>query len=466
MNDINPDNNKPVFQKPPIFRIYPNTNDDLSNTQQQDNTNQTQPVNDTPQQDAQKPINDEEDLTQSPQSTQEDIIEPIHEPSLEIVGTAHISEKSVDSVRQTIYEKKPEIVAIELDIGRYQRLIDDSYGRVQEEKFDLKTLLKSSNLIVTIVTAFLSSTQKRMGEDVGVKPGSEMLEAAKIAKEVNAEVALIDRNIQTTLKRTINGMTLKEKLTFIWELLRSYVTDEEDEESIEDEIEKLKQDETIQEVMNYFKEASPGGYNALVHERDAYMAYNLKSLEDYNVVAVVGAGHKQGILKFLQEPETIPTRESLNYIKESRFSITKIILYLIPVLFVLIFIVAFFQGINIEGGLINYLIFAGGGAFLGSLLSGSKIQSALVAFIAAPITVIHPLLAAGWFSGLVEGKLRKVGFNDLQDMANFESWRDLWKNNLFRVILVVIGTNLGCTIGVLITINNVFLPYLQAIIGI
>ncbi|HII08433.1 MAG TPA: hypothetical protein HA355_02460, partial [Methanosphaera sp.] len=228
MNDINPDNNKPVFQKPPIFRIYPNTNDDLSNTQQQDNTNQTQPVNDTPQQDAQNPINDEEDLTQSSQSTQEDIIEPIHEPSLEIVGTAHISEKSVDSVRQTIYEKKPEIVAIELDIGRYQRLIDDSYGRVQEEKFDLKTLLKSSNMIVTLVTAFLSSTQKRMGEDVGVKPGSEMLEAAKIAKEVNAEVALIDRNIQTTLKRTINGMTLKEKLTFIWELLRSYVTDEED----------------------------------------------------------------------------------------------------------------------------------------------------------------------------------------------------------------------------------------------
>ena len=228
-----------------------------------------------------------------------------------------------------------------------------------------------------------------MGEDVGVKPGSEMLEAARIAKEVNADVALIDRNIQITLKRTINGMTLKEKLTFIYELVASYLFGNDEEESIEEEIEKLKQEDTITEVMNYFKEASPGGYNALVHERDAYMAYNLKSLEDKNVVAVVGAGHKQGILTFLSNPETIPSLDSLNYIKESRFSITKIILYLIPLLFVLIFIVAFFQGINIEGGLINYLIFAGGGAFLGSLLSGSKIQSAIVAFLVAPITMVH-----------------------------------------------------------------------------
>ncbi len=433
--NLNEDKNN-FFHRPPIVKIYPNT-----------------------------PVDSEEVPADDSIDENELIIEPVCEPSLEIVGTAHISEKSVDSVRETIYERKPEIVAIELDWGRYQRLIDESNGVVREEKMDLKSILKSSNLIVTLVTAFLANAQKRMGEDVGVKPGSEMLEAAIIAKEVNADVALIDRNIQVTLKRTINGMSLKEKLTFLYELVASYFSGD-DEEAIEDEIEKLKQEDTITEVMNYFKETSPGGYNALVHERDAYMAYNLKSLEDKNVVAVVGAGHKQGILSFLEKPETIPSLESLNYVKESRFSITKIILYLIPVLFVLIFVVAFFRGINIEGGLINYLIFAGGGAFIGSLLSGSKIQSAIVAFLVAPITVIHPLLAAGWFSGLVEGKLRKVGFDDMHELADFESFRDLWHNKLFRVILVVLGTNLGCTIGVLITINNVFLPYIHAIFGI
>lgn len=439
MSDINSnDDNDNFFHRPPIVRFYPNSNTDSKVVATDEN-----------------PIDEDET-----------IIEPIHEPSLEIVGTAHISEKSVDSVRETIYERKPEIVAIELDWGRYQRLVEESNGIIREEKMDLKSILKSSNLIVTLVTAFLSNAQKRMGENVGVKPGSEMLEAAKIAQEVNAEIALIDRNIQVTLKRTINGMSLKEKLTFLYEVVVSFIFGDEEEEAVEEEIERLKQEDTIAEVMNYFKEASPGGYNALVHERDAYMAYNLKSLEDKNVVAVVGAGHKKGIMTFLENPETIPHIDTLNYIKESKFSITKIILYLIPVLFVLIFILAFFQGINIEGGLINYLIFAGGGAFIGSLLSGSKIQSAIVAFLVAPITVIHPLLAAGWFSGLVEGKLRNVGFDDMHELADFESFGDLWHNQLFRVILVVIGTNLGCTIGVLITINNVFLPYLHSIFGI
>ncbi|MBQ6219291.1 MAG: TraB/GumN family protein [Methanosphaera sp.] len=455
-----------IFNKPPIVRVYPNNN----NNQNQSNDEEIIEEN-TQEEHTENEILDENN--QNIQNTieniqiEEEIIEPIHEPSLEIVGTAHISEKSVNTVRETIYNKRPEIVAIELDIGRYQRLLDESNGIKREEKLDMKSLLKSSNLIVTLVSTFLAHTQKKMGADVGVQPGSEMLEAAKIAQEVNADIALIDRNIQTTLKRTINGMSFKEKIKFIWELLVSYVSGDDDEDtSFEEEIERLKQEDTIMEVMNYFKEASPGGYNALVHERDAYMAYNLKSLEDSNVVAVVGAGHKTGILKFLENPESIPSIEELSYVKESRFSLIQIFLYSIPVIFVIIFIVAFFQGINIEGGLINYLIFAGGGAFIGSLLSGSKIQSAIVAMLVAPITVLHPLLAAGWFSGLVEAKLRNVGFDDLHSLADFESFRDLWHNKLFRVLIVVIGTNLGCTIGVLITINKVFLPYLHTIFGL
>jgi pheromone shutdown-related protein TraB len=241
---------------------------------------------------------------------------------------------------------------------------------------------------------------------------------------------------------------------------------DEMEDDLKEEVEILKQDDTIIEVMNFFKQASPGGYNALVHERDAYMAYNLKSMEQNNVVAVVGAGHKEGITTFLNNPDTIPELNTINYVEESRFSILQIILYLIPVIFVVLFILAFVQGINIQGGLINYILFAGTGAFLGSLISGSKIQSAIVAFIVAPITVIHPLLAAGWFSDLVEGKLRHVGWDDMHSLADFDSFKDLWHNQLFRVILVVLGTNLGCTIGVLLTINNVFLPYIHSIFGI
>lgn len=456
MTDENNNQEKPqrIFVKPPITSSYPKNDDILQKTVEEKDT---EPEN------TEQPQNE---VTQTEEVTQEEIIEPIHQPGLEIVGTAHISEKSVESVREIIHEKRPEIVAIELDPARYQKLLEESYGIVREEKLDLKSVLKSSNMMVTLVSAFLAHSQKKMGEEVGVKPGSEMLEAAKIAQEVNAEVALIDRNIQITLKRTIKGMTLREKISFIWELLKAYISGEDMEEEFEEEIEKLKQDDMIEEVMGYFKESSPGGYNALVHERDAYMAYNLKSLEEYNVVAVVGAGHKQGIKTFLENENTIPDKESLNYVKESKISIINIILYSIPVLFVILFIGAYMQGINITSGLINYLIFASAGAFIGSLVSGSKIQSALVGMVVAPLTVLHPLLAAGWFSGIVEGKLRNVGLEDLQELASFEDFRDLWHNKFFRVILVVIGTNLGCTVGFLLTINNVFLPYIHTIFGL
>lgn len=439
MNDENIDidsNQERIFNKPPIIKI-------------------SRPVNIA-----------ETDVDLESTEEEEELIQPIRMPSLNIVPTAHISDKSIENVREVIYDQRPEIVAIELDVGRFQSLMDEQNGVVREQKFDLKKMLKGSNLTVTIVSSFLASMQKKMGEEVGVKPGSEMLEAFNIAKEVNADVALIDRNIQVTLKRTINGMSFREKLSFVYELLKSFIFGDDVEDDLKEEVEQLKQEDMIVEVMEYFKEASPGGYNALVHERDAYMAHNLKSLEDYNVVAVVGAGHKAGIIEYLQNPDSIPELNTINYVDESKISILQVILYIIPVLFIIIFIAAFFQGIDIQGGLINYVLFAGTGAFLGSLISGSKIQSAIVAFLVAPITVIHPILAAGWFSGIVEGKLRHVGWSDMHELADFESFKDLWHNNLFRVLLVVIGTNLGCTIGVLLTINNVFLPYLHAIFGL
>ncbi|MBE6493156.1 MAG: TraB/GumN family protein [Methanosphaera stadtmanae] len=437
--------NKRVFLKPPIIK----NNNNYPNVIIKNNSE----------------VTNEEFINSDQDNIESEIIGPIREPSLEIVPTAHISDKSVETVRQVIYEKKPEIVAIELDIKRYNGLLDEARGIKREQKFDLKSMLKDSNLIVMLVSSFLSSMQRRMGAEVGVSPGSEMLEAAKIAQEVNADIALIDRDIQITLKRTINGMSFREKLSFGWEILKSYFISEDETEDLKEEIENLKEEDTIVEVMNFFKETSPGGYNALVHERDAYMAYNLKSLEDKNVVAVVGAGHKQGILEYLSDSDTIPPIESISSVKESRFSIIKILLYLIPILFILIFVLAFIQGANIQAGLINYLIFAGGGAFLGSLLSGSKLRSAVVGLLVAPVTVIHPLLAAGWFSGIVEGRARKVGWDDLHELSEFESFKDLWHNKLFRVILVVIGTNLGCTIGFLLTINNVFIPYIHQIFG-
>ena len=192
--------------------------------------------------------------------------------------------------------------------------------------------------------------------------------------------------------------------------------------------------------------------------------FSAGGLCDWGILLVISLefqGNKASIVFY--DTDKILT---IYHVTKRLFSIIQIILYLIPILFIVVFVGAYIQGLNIGEGIITYLIFAGGGALIGSLLSGSKIQSALVGMVVAPVTVIHPLLAAGWFSGLVEGKLRKVGFDDLAELADFESFKDLWHNKLFRVILVVLGTNIGCTIGFLITLNNVFVPYIHVIFGI
>ena len=188
------------------------------------------------------------------------------------------------------------------------------------------------------------------------------------------------------------------------------------------------------------------------------MARMLIDIPDENVVAVVGAGHKEGITKYINNPEEIPPLYDLLGIKKSRFSIVQILLFLIPVVFIAVFVMAFLSGINIQTSILQYVLLTSGLSFAGCILSGSKIYSAITAFVVAPLTVLHPLLAAGWFSGIVEAKSRKVGVDDLSGFKDCESLRDFWDNNLFRVLIVVVGTNIGASIGAFLTIPNVFYP--------
>jgi len=230
-------------------------------------------------------------------------------------------------------------------------------------------------------------------------------------------------------------------------------------------IDSITEGDTLNEVMEYFQEISPGAYDVLVTERDAYMAKMLLGIQEEEVIAVVGAGHKQGITKHLKNPDEIPPLYSLLSLKKSKIPLGKLIVYSIPVIFIGIFIIALINGINIQGNLIQFIVLTGGLSFLGSIITGSKIYSALTAFAVAPVTSIHPLLAAGWFAGIVEAKLRKVNSEDFNDISKCNSFRDLMKNNLFRVLLVVVGANIGCTIGTLISIPNVIFPLFSKIIG-
>lgn len=379
---------------------------------------------------------------------------------IKIIGTAHVSNASIEEVKETILEIKPDIVAVELDSNRYHNLKSTKNGQEQEREFNIREIIKSDQLTMFLVSGFLTYMQNKIGEDVGVKPGAEMLAAIEAAEEVGAQVALIDRDIQITLKRALNQMSLWEKMKFTYGLLASFFSSDEELEDIE----KIKEGDTLAEVMEYFQEMSPKAYQVLVNERDAYMARMLLDIADERVVAVVGAGHQEGIKNYMNNPQSIPPLTELLKIEKSKISISKVILFTIPAIFVIIFILAFINGVNINSSLIQFVLLTGGLGFIGSLCAGSKLYSAITAFIVSPVTVIHPLLASGWFAGIVEAKLRKVSVEDLAELPKCEGFRDLWENKLFRVLLVVIGANIGTSIGTFLAIPNVLWPLIQSII--
>ena len=383
---------------------------------------------------------------------------------LTIIGTAHVSEESVNEVKDAIYEQQPDVVAIELDRGRYTKIKQQMMGIETDDTISVTQIIKENKVGLFFTSTLLGYFQSKIGEDVDVAPGSEMIGAIEASEDLQIPIALIDRDVNVTLQRALNKMGFMEKAKFIYGLIAS-VLGFGDEEEID--IEDLKDSEMIDELMEMFKDEAPSVHEVLVHERDAYLAGRIMQLPQDKVIAVVGAGHKQGIIDYLDNPETIPNLSNLEIIDEKKgIPWVKIILALIPILFVVIFFLAYISGINITGNLYEFIAISMIMGFVGSILSGSKIQSALVGGVVAPLTIIHPLLAAGWFSGLTEAKYRKVRESDIKNLAKIESLKDLWHNNIFRILLVVVGTNIGVSLATLVILpSKVFIPLFMKIFG-
>ena len=128
-----------------------------------------------------------------------------------IVGTAHISRQSADLVKEVITQEMPDTVCIELDEKRYKALSEKN----RWENLDLKTIIKEKQLSTLLMNLVLASYQKKLGEKLGVTPGTELLEAANTAKELNLPIELCDREVRITLRRSWNSMSLWQKMKFL-----------------------------------------------------------------------------------------------------------------------------------------------------------------------------------------------------------------------------------------------------------
>ncbi|MCP1392067.1 MAG: TraB/GumN family protein [Methanothrix sp.] len=359
-----------------------------------------------------------------------------------IVGTAHVSEKSVQEVTQAIEDLHPDIVAVELCQGRYRALT----GQEEDGEIQIKEILSGGKLYLLLVQWFLAYIQKKIGSDLGVKPGSEMIAAIEVAERTGARVALVDRDIAVTIQRFWSAMSLLEKAKLFASMIPAAFG-----RGDEIDIEKVTEEDVVSAIIEEFREVSPGAAQVLIDERDAYIARNLIRLgSEGRVVAVVGAGHRDGITKYLAHPEKIPPFENMTRISKRRISAPKLFgaaLMLLVVVTIAAVLISSTSAENIFSALKVWFLVNGVLSALGVILARGHPLSALTAFMIAWLTSLNPLMAAGWFAGIVEAWKRKPTMADTKKLADAETFKELMAIPLFRVILVAALANIGSVAG-------------------
>lgn len=370
-----------------------------------------------------------------------------------LVGTAHISRESVEEVKNVIREYRPDIVAVELCSRRYRALTEKDAW----ENTPVTSLLKSSNAYLILAQTILSSIQRKLGKEYGVEPGSEMIAAIREAEEMGLEVALVDRDISVTLKRAWRKMGVREKFRLTWEFLKAvFGISEEELERID--LKELMNQDVISAMMKEFSEIAPSAASVLIDERDRYIAKKIfDESKKGRVVAVVGAGHIDGIKKCLETEEMDVDLNELEMVPRKRFNLMKTLAYAVPIIFfsLLTYIVLFGNWERAAEAFLWWILINGGLSAAGAAVARAHPLSIATAFVAAPFTSLNPAVAAGWFAGLVEAKLRTPMVKDIRSLSRIDNLHDMFNNKFIRLLMVVALANLGSMIGTFVA-----LPYI------
>lgn len=369
-------------------------------------------------------------------------------PRIILVGTAHVSDKSVAEVNEVIEREKPDIVAVELDKARYEAL----KGKEVVREINVKELLSGGKFYYFLLHWLLAYIQKKIGADTGVKPGAEMLSAIEKAEKTGARVALIDRDIQLTLGRFWNKMSFFEKLKLFGSLAGAslgFGTKEIDMDTVTNE-------DVVSQLVAELRKMAPSAASVLIDERDAYMARNLLEISrEGTIVAVVGAGHREGIQRYLDAPDSIPKMEELTTLPKKGFSWFKAATIALVAMIVGLLALLILGGYPLEKLLTAMLyLFVAQGILsaVGVIIARGHPLSALTAFGLAWFGFLHPFLAVGWLAGIVEFHYRPPTREDFRTIMKAETVKELMQNGLFRIILVAGLANLGSMLGTFVAI--------------
>lgn len=373
-----------------------------------------------------------------------------------LVGTAHVSEQSVQEVERVIDSEKPDMVCLELDKGRFEsKTKSNSYANM-----DLKKVFKEGKAFLVLANTALASFQKKMGTQTGSAPGEEILGAAKIAKERNIPYCLCDREITVTFKRAWGNSGLISKA----KLLATLISTAFDKEEISaEELEQLKKTDTLQEMLQEMSKELPAAKKALIDERDRYLATNIYTAEGHKKVAVIGAGHAGGIVNTIKELENGRLGTNLADIsdppKPSVFG--KLVGWLIPIALVAFILYSCFT-YGFDQGLKYFLIWAGcnaGTSLIATALSNAHPLNWLVAALSAPVAVMNPLIGVGVFTAIAESELRKPQVRDFEtisdDIGKFKGW---FRNKVLHCFLIFFTSSIGSILGTFV-VFPIFLKF-------
>ncbi|MGG3448343.1 TraB/GumN family protein [Domibacillus aminovorans] len=358
-----------------------------------------------------------------------------------LIGTAHVSRQSAEQVKEVIESERPDSVCIELDDQRYQSIMD----RNKWKETDIFKVIKEKKATLLLMNLAISSFQNRLAKQFDIQPGQEMIQGIESAKETGADLVLADRNIQITFSRIWHNLGLTGKAQLLTSVFYSIFSKET---ITEEDMEKMKSKDTLNAVLTDLTESFPKLKVPLIDERDQYLAQKIKEAPGDKVVAVLGAAHIPGITTEIYKEHDV---EALSQTPPKSI-VPKIIGWAIPLL--ILSIIAYTFLANPSAGFdqaLSWILWTGILAAIGAAVATGHPLAILAAFISAPLATLHPLIAAGWVSGIVQAYFRRPNVGDFETLSeDVFTIKGFWHNKVTRVLLVIVLTNIGSSLGAFI----------------
>jgi pheromone shutdown-related protein TraB len=359
-----------------------------------------------------------------------------------LVGTAHVSSQSVEDVRNTIKAVQPDSVCVELCPSRHKTMTDENSW----EDTNIFKIIKEKKATLLLAQLIMSSFYRRLGRKLGVNPGAEMLEAVKLAEKNNAELVLADRDIQITLKRVWGSLSFWNKLKLAADVMAGLFSSEKIDEEL---IEKIKTSDQLEAVMSEFTKAMPQVKYTLIDERDVYMSQKIRAAKGSKVVAVIGAGHLSGVEKNMSSEQSIT--ELTETPKPAIWP--KILKWVIPAAIIFLLIFGFIKGGKAHSieSIYIWILLNGVLAAAGTMIAMAHPLTVVSSFLAAPLTSLNPMVAAGWVAGVVQAVVRKPKVSDFKNLPEaIKSVKGFWGNPVIKILMVTVLANLGSSLGTFI----------------